>query len=120
MTDTEDLAAWLQLVLTDGVGPQTARELLARFGLPSQVLAAGFAALQKCVPEKIALALSSAPDKVMQLQIEQTLAWAVLPGNHVLTLADENYPRSLLSITDPPPLLYAKAVSYTHLRAHET
>lgn len=108
MTDSEDLAAWLQLVLTDGVGPQTARELLARFGLPSQILAAGFSALQKCVPEKIALALSGAPDPVMQSRIEQTLAWAAIPGNQILTLADETYPRALLSIADPPPLLYGK------------
>lgn len=108
MTDTNDLAAWLQLMLTEGVGPQTARELLARFGPPDQILSAGFAALHKCVPEKIALALSSAPNAVMQAQIEQTLAWASLPGNHVLTLADAHYPRALLTIADPPPLLYAK------------
>ena len=108
MTDTDDLAAWLQLMLTDGVGPQTARELLARFGLPDQILSAGFTALQKCVPEKIALALSSTPDAAMRAQIEQTLAWAALPGNRVLTLGDTEYPRALLTIADPPPLLYVK------------
>jgi len=108
MSDRDDLAAWLQLMLTDGVGTVTARELLSRFGLPSDILTAGFSALQKCVPEKIALALAGKPDAAMQLQIDKTLAWAAEPGNHVITLADANYPQALLSIADPPPLLYSK------------
>lgn len=108
MNDAEELGAWLRLVLTEGIGPQTARELLSRFGLPSSVLSAGFPALQKCVPEKIAYALSGTANAAMQAQIDTTLAWAAEPGNHVLTLADDSYPKSLLSIADPPPLLYAK------------
>ena len=108
MSERDELAAWLQLMLTEGVGSHTARELLGRFGLPSQILAAGFPALQKCVSEKIALALSSQPNADMRAQIEKTLAWAEQANNRVLTLADEDYPRALLSISDPPPLLYAK------------
>lgn len=108
MIDKDALSAWLRLVLTDGVGPQTARELLARFGLPENVLSAGFPALQKCVPEKIAYALSGRIDDAMQARIDATIVWAAEPGNHVLTLADDAYPKSLLSIADPPALLYAK------------
>ena len=36
------------------------------------------------------------------------LEWARAPGNHVLTLADQDYPQALLSIPDPPPLLFAR------------
>lgn len=108
MDRSDDLAAWLRLVLTEGVGTQTARELLARFGLPGEILSAGFPALQKCVPEKLAYALSGKVDEAMQAQIDATLAWAALPGNHVITLADTAYPQALLTIADPPPLLYAK------------
>lgn len=108
MNQPDDRADWLRLVLTEGVGPQTARELLTRFGLPGQILAAGFPALQKCVPEKVAYALCGDADAAMQAQIDATLAWAALPGNHLLTLADDTYPQSLLTIPDPPPLLYAK------------
>ena len=108
MIVTDDLALWLRLMLTDGIGPQTARQLLSHFGLPDTIFSAGFAALQKCVPEKLAYALSAAPDEAMQEQIALTLAWAGQAGNHVLTLADAHYPPSLLSISDPPPLLYAK------------
>lgn len=108
MTAEEGLAHWLRLVLTEGVGPHTARTLLSHFGLPEQIFNAGFPALQKQVPEKLAYALSAEPSAAMQEQIDKTLAWAALPGNAVLTFADTSYPAALLTITDPPPLLYAK------------
>ncbi len=108
MDQADDRAHWLRLALTEGVGPQTARELLARFGLPGEILGAGFAALQKCVPEKIAYALCGEATPAMQAQIDATLAWLGQPGNHLLTLADDVYPQVLLTIPDPPPLLYAK------------
>jgi DNA processing protein len=108
MTDTEELAGWIRLMDTEGIGPQTARELLGRFGLPSDIFGAGFSALQKCVPEKIAYALCAPVSDALQTKIDHTLAWAAQPENHLLTLADHNYPKSLLTITDPPPVLYAK------------
>ena len=108
MTESEGLADWLRLSLTEGVGTQTARDLLNRFGLPEHVFSAGFSALQKCVPEKLALTLSASPSESIAAQIDLTLAWARQPGNHVLTLADQDYPQSLLSIADPPALLYVK------------
>lgn len=108
MKDADGLADWLRLVLTDGVGPQTARLLLSRFGLPGDVLAAGFPALQKCVPEKTAIALCEPTPVLMQQVIDATLAWAGQPNNHVLALGDAAYPAALLTITDPPPVLYAK------------
>ncbi len=108
MSEHESLAAWIRLSLTEGIGPQTARDLLSRFGLPEDILAAGFPALQKCVPEKLAYALCGPAPEPMQAQIDRTLAWAQEAGNHVLTLADDDYPRALLTIPDPPPLLYAK------------
>lgn len=108
MKHQDGLAAWLRLMATEGVGTQTARDLLNQFGLPEEIFSAGFPALQKRVPEKCARALSSpiAPD--IQVLIDQTLAWAAQENNHVITLADEDYPRTLLSIADPPTLLYAK------------
>lgn len=108
MTEPEGLAEWLRLSLTEGVGTQTARELMAHFGLPENIFSASFSALQKCVPEKLALTLSGPPSDAMCEKIESSLAWASQPGNQVLTFADEHYPKSLLSIADPPPVLYVK------------
>ena len=107
----DGLAAWLRLMATEGVGTQTARDLLTHFGLPEEIFNAGFSALQKRIPEKIARILSApiAPD--IQTHIEQTLAWAAQENNHVITLADTSYPQALLRIADPPILLYAKGNS---------
>ena len=108
MTQSEGLADWLRLMLTDGIGPQTARELLTHFGLPEHIFASGFSALHKCVNEKLALTLSSAPSDHISAQIDLTLAWVEQAGNHVLTFADASYPGTLLTISDPPPVLYVK------------
>ena len=108
MTQSEGLADWLRLMLTEGIGPQTARELLTHFGLPEHIFAAGFSALHKCVNEKLALTLSSAPRDHIRTQIDVTLTWVEQAGNHVLTFADTSYPSTLLTISDPPPILYVK------------
>lgn len=108
MSHTEGLADWLRLVQTDGVGADTARKLLAAFGLPDNVFAAGYAALTRVVSERVALALTAKPSDDTAALIERTLDWAAQPGNRVLTLADNDYPQALLDIPDPPVLLYAK------------
>ena len=104
----EELAAWIRLEQTPGIGPVIARKLLTAFGLPDNIFAAGYGALQKQVSDPIATALTRAPDKALQALIEKTLHWAEAPDNHILTLADHAYPSSLLDIPDPPLLLYAK------------
>lgn len=103
-----ELADWLRLTQTAGVGPDTGRKLLAAFGLPEQIFCASDAALQKQVHERIAHALLAEPDQDTLSLIEKTLAWADQPGNHVVTLADPEYPKALLDIADPPLVLYAK------------
>mgnify|MGYP003704869217 CR=1 FL=1 len=108
MTRAEELGSWIRLMGTDGVGPQTARELLTRFGLPSEIFDAGFSALQKCVSEKVAYAICAPVSDALQAKIDRTLAWEDHAENHVLTLADAHYPKALLNIGDPPPILYAK------------
>jgi DNA processing protein len=108
MKQQDGLAAWLRLMATEGVGTQTARELLTHFGLPEEIFDVGFSSLQKRVPEKTARVLSAPIASDIQTHIEQTLAWAAQENNHVITLADSNYPQALLRIADPPTLLYAK------------
>lgn len=108
MAALEGLESWLRLEQTAGVGPETARKLLGAFGLPENIFSASFSALQKVVPERIALALVGAPSSATLALIERTLEWAQQPGNLVLTLADDRYPRLLLDIPDPPTMLYVK------------
>ncbi|WP_395822578.1 DNA-processing protein DprA [Collimonas sp.] len=106
--DDAELAAWLRLEQTDGVGPDTGRRLLAAFGLPSNIFSTSFSALQKIVPERVAHALLASPSDALLALIERTLAWQQQPGNHLLTLADSGYPQALLDIADPPLMLYVK------------
>ncbi|TFW00440.1 DNA-protecting protein DprA [Oxalobacteraceae bacterium OM1] len=104
----DELALWLRLEQTPGVGIDTARRLLQAFGLPQAIFATDFEALCAVVPERIARALlAPLPDATRSL-IDRTREWAAQDGNHILTLADERYPRALLDIADPPPVLYAK------------
>lgn len=104
----DDLASWLRLTQTPGVGAETARRLLNAFGLPEHIFAADFSSLQQVVPERIARAIASALPAQDALLIERTLEWAAQPGNRIVTLADTDYPPALLDIPDPPVLLYVK------------
>lgn len=106
--DTAELAAWLRLEQTAGVGAETARRLLVAFGLPENIFSASFSALHKVVPERIAYALLAAPPDAVQALIARTLEWLQQPGNQLFTLADSAYPQALLDIADPPLMLYVK------------
>lgn len=105
--DGDALAAWLRLDGIRGIGPETARKLLAAFGLPGNIFAAGFAALREVVSERIAASLLTPLDEPAQTAIDRTLAWAQQANHRLLTLADADYPQKLLEIPDPPLLLYA-------------
>jgi DNA processing protein len=103
------LADWLRLVRVSGLGPAAVCRLLSAFGLPGQVFAAGRQALAGVVTETQAGAILAArEDPSISAAVEAALAWAAAPGNTILTLADQDYPRGLLDMPDPPPLLYAK------------
>ncbi|AZP12190.1 DNA-processing protein DprA [Undibacterium parvum] len=102
---------WLRLEQTAGVGLDTARKLLAAFGLPAQIFQASHAALTQVVSERVALALLNPDSAGLEIQIERTRAWCQQAGNQVLTLIDAEYPPALLEIPDPPILIYVKGRS---------
>jgi DNA processing protein len=108
--EREELAAWLRLTLAEGVGNMSARKLLAAFGLPQAVFAQSSAALQQLVSPAQAKALQAIPEGLDALTVA-TLDW--LAGTQrdgvdrrMVTLADPQYPRSLLALDDPPLVLY--------------
>ncbi len=108
MSACEGIAEWIRLEQTSGVGPETARKLLAAVGLPANIFSASFASLREIVPARIAQALLAPPSDQLQDLIEKTRIWADQTDNHVLTLADADYPKNLLEIADPPLMLYVK------------
>lgn len=105
--EREELAGWLRLALTPGVGDATARKLLTAFGLPPHVFEQPNAVLRDCVSAKQAAALQQEPDGLAAL-VETTWRWleASPDSRRVLTLGDPHYPASLLEMEDPPLMLY--------------
>jgi DNA processing protein len=107
--ERDELAAWLRLLGTPGIGNVTARKLLTAFGLPQEIFSQSNAQLERHVSERQAQALRHPPEDLAP-QLETTLSWlAAEPGQrHLLTLADPRYPKSLLDIEDPPLVLYVQ------------
>jgi DNA processing protein len=106
--EAAERAAWLRLALTPGLGPRTARTLLAAFGLPDAIFEAGLPALQRVVPEALARELAQPAADSVRLAAEAADQWLAASEQHALvTLADPEYPQALLTLLDPPPALFA-------------
>lgn len=103
----DELAAWLRLVLTNGVGAATALTLLRAFGTPDRVLGASHKSVSEVVGAAIATRLVK-PDPEVDDSVSASLIWAEHPDQHVVTLAEPTYPRALLDIPDPPALLFVR------------
>lgn len=100
-----ELASWVALTQIPGLGDEGLRRLLTAFGSPQQVFAQPSHALRQHVKAAVAEGIARGIDEVA---LEALGEWLAGPGNCIITLADGDYPPSLLNIPDPPPLLYAK------------
>ncbi|NOU41472.1 MAG: DNA-protecting protein DprA [Methylotenera sp.] len=96
---------WISLGNIRGVGPQTFCQLLNVFGSPSHIYAASLKQLKEVVSDQIACEINQG---VNHDALADSLHWLSLASNHLVTLADAEYPQALLEIADPPPFLYAK------------
>ncbi len=111
ITSQDELGAWLRLSLTEGVGNDATRRLLAAFGLPTAVFDQSDSALRQVVSARQARALQQEPEAWHSL-LNDTWAWlhaSGLPGvqRAILTWGDSDFPPCLLDIPDPPMILYA-------------
>jgi len=96
----EELCAWLQLIRSENVGPQTFHQLLARFGTPAQAL--------DRLPE---LALRGGKAKIAiasRASVMRELEQAQRHNIHFITMRDADYPPLLRLIHAPPPILTVK------------
>jgi len=108
--EREELAAWLRLTLTPGVGNGTARKLLGAFGLPQAIFEQPGSALAQVANSTQVSALCSTPPELEALA-NTTWAWLQQdePGgirHQLVALGDSGYPQTLLSLDDPPLMLY--------------
>ena len=103
-TSQEEALAWLRLTLVPGISSRTQHALLLHFGSPQQVAAASVHALAEAAGHEVAHALAKGPDPEL---LEATFAWLSGTGHSLVTLADPDYPRSLIETGDPPCVLYS-------------
>lgn len=108
--DRDELAAWLRLTLTPGIGNQGARRLLVAFGLPQRIFEHDAQALRACASPAQAAALQTLPEGLSAL-LETTWQWlnassGDASGRALVPLGHHLYPPALLATDDPPLLLY--------------
>jgi DNA processing protein len=104
-SNPRDLLAWLRLTLVPGVSPRTQQQLLRAFGSPQAVLCASEAGLAPFAAPGAVRALARGASPAL---VESTLAWLEARNHHLLALGDPAYPRALLTIADPPTVIYAR------------
>lgn len=102
-----ELRYWLRLLTTPSVGRVAARLLLKEFGMPSEVFAQPQAALALVLTSRQVEAIASELPNLDALHI-QTLRWLnESPTSRIIVpLGDPLYPSALLTIPDPPLLLF--------------
>jgi len=110
----DELAAWLRLLETPGVGRDSARRLLAAFGAPEAVVDASTEARARVVGPAAAAALATEPPGFSAL-LDATRAWldgaTPAEARALVVIGEPGYPAALLHSADPPLLLYARGRS---------
>lgn len=101
----EEKLLWISLGRISGIGSQTYCQLLKAFGSPESIYSTNAKQLREIVSDRIVSEIIRGYDTDA---LAQTRQWLDQDNNHLVTLADPEYPKSLLEIADPPPFLYAK------------
>jgi DNA processing protein len=103
----EEIFYWLALSLTPGVGSTLMRRLLNQFKSPEAVFHASMKELLRIegLGEKVAQGIRRGP---LEKIVEKELRLLKETGGRVITLMDEEYPKRLKDIYDPPALLYIR------------
>ncbi len=105
VANRHEAECWLRLTLISGLGNAAMRQLLAKHGSPAQIIEARFGELKQTVGAELAAQIADGGNAE---HAQRALAWLEDPANHLVTLADADYPQMLLQTADPPTLFYVK------------
>ena len=105
MALNESLNDWLRLTLIPGIGSETQRKLLGAFGLPEAIFSATHSDLRNIIGDRLANALLETDNADL---VRAACEWSTGDNQHILTIADHEYPQALLEIADPPTLIYVR------------
>lgn len=103
-SESDEVSAWVALTQIQGLGHTKIYQLLKKFGSPNNVLSASTSQLKEIVSDSVAKKIHQG---IQEEAGQTTLSWLEKDGNHIITLADDEYPQRLLEIADPPAVLYA-------------
>ncbi|MEP6943301.1 MAG: DNA-processing protein DprA [Betaproteobacteria bacterium] len=95
--------AWASLQLLPQVPARSLVALLKALGGPEEVLRSSRSALGAHVPASVAARIAHGPEPAA---LAFTLEWLRGSGNALIAWDDAHYPQALLTITDPPPVLF--------------
>ncbi|MGZ3514075.1 MAG: DNA-processing protein DprA [Thermodesulfobacteriota bacterium] len=103
----EDVSYWLALSLTPGLGSVLIKRLLDRFRTPEAVFRASVRELSgiEGLGEKVVGEIRNGPQEKI---VERELSLLQRVEGKVVTLKDDDYPKRLKDIYDPPALLYVR------------
>ncbi|MBN1560151.1 DNA-processing protein DprA [candidate division KSB1 bacterium] len=102
-----DVAELLLLCTIPRIGSQRIRNLMTRFRSPAKILAASARQLVEVegIDKLLAAQIKKGGDStVVRLQMERARQWNV----RLVSYWDEDYPRLLKQVSDPPLILYAR------------
>ena len=103
----EDIFYWLALSLVPGVGSILIKRLLERFKTPEAVFRAPMKELLKIegLGERVAGEIQIGP---LEKVVRRELSLLKEAGGKIITIKDDDYPKRLKDIYDPPALLYVR------------
>lgn len=105
MDHIEEVIDALTISRADGIGPATARKLIAHFGSASTALRAPTQVIinEVGVLQRVAVALK---DAALRAHCQRDIEEAIKLGGRVIQLGDPDYPRRLLNCNDAPVVLF--------------
>jgi DNA processing protein len=103
----EEIYYWLALSLTPGLGSILIKRLLEQFETPEAVFRAPMRELLKIegLGEKVACGIQKGP---LENEVKRELSLLKKVGGRIITLRDDDYPKRLKDIYDPPALVYVR------------
>ncbi|TWI63678.1 DNA processing protein [Pseudoduganella lurida] len=122
----DTLLPWLRVLALPGLPRYTKARLVRRYGTPQALIEAACkiddaddhaahehveqvaGTDEEVMSPQLVKALRAPVAPRLRKLAEETLAWAALHGNHLVTLNDAAYPPPLREIADPPLLLHAQ------------
>lgn len=107
MSDPRERLDYLQLVLTTGVGPAVLRNLLDRFATATDILSASPVELSEVEGVGVTLARRLRSSEFRE-RADFVTEECQRTGIRIVLPSDEEFPRLLLELPDPPSVLYVR------------